>query len=255
MVKTSRLETTGFSLHLMAMGFMLADHIRYTLLPGELWLSCLGRLAFPIFAFLLAEGFRRTRSRAGYAARLAVWAALAELPFNWMIGGRWLDPSRQNVLWTFLLALGALALWERSALPCPAPVARWALAAAGAAGGWLAGQMLEADYGGWGVWTVLLFYLFPGAGMARRLGQLGGMLLIHGVLMGSAPVYIPLGPLALPVPIQIFAVAALPLIWLYRGRQGPHGRALRLLFYGFYPAHMLLLAALRAWLLYIPPAG
>ena len=53
----------------------------------------------------------------------------------------------------------------------------------------------------------------------------------------------------LPLPVQSFAVLALAPIWLYRGRQGPHGRAVRWLFYGFYPLHLLALAAAE-WLLF-----
>ena len=47
-----RLETTSMSLHIMAMIFMLCDHLWATVVPGNDWLTCIGRLTFPIFAFL-----------------------------------------------------------------------------------------------------------------------------------------------------------------------------------------------------------
>ena len=89
---------------------------------------------------------------------------------------------------------------------------------------------------------VLVFYLFRGEGWQQRLSQLAGLLLLNGALLAGQTV-----PLfGLPLPVQSFAVLALAPIWLYRGRQGPHGRAVRWLFYGFYPAHLLVLAAAAA---------
>ena len=106
-------------------------------------------------------------------------------------------------------------------------------------GGFLAGTAFLVDYFGPGVWMVLVFCLFRGGGWRQRLGQLACLLLLNGWLLAGQTVS--LGGLALP--IQAFAVLALPFIRLYRVRQGPHGRAVRWLFYGFYPVHQLVLAA------------
>lgn len=235
-------ELTSFGLHLLAMGLMLCDHVCLALMPGRLWMTCVGRLAFPIFAFLVAEGFVRTRSRARYARRLLVFALVSEVPFDLLAAGRPVYPLRQNVLWTFLIALGCMQLleWTKSD---PRPAARLVLSAGAVLGGFLAGTAFMVDYFGSGVWTVLVFYFFRGDDWRQRLGQLLCLLFLNGWLLAGQTVL--LGGLALP--IQAFAVLALPFIWLYRGRQGPHGRTVRWLFYGFYPAHLLVLAAAAAF--------
>ena len=231
-------ELTSFDLHLLAMGLMLCDHIRLALMPDRLWMTCVGRLAFPIFAFLVAEGFVRTRSRARYARRLLIFAIVSEVPFDLLAAGRLVYPLRQNVLWTFLIALGCMQLleWAKSD---PRPAARFVLSAGAVLGGFLAGTAFMVDYFGPGVWTVLVFYFFRGDDWRQRLGQLLCLLFLNGWLLAGQTVL----PGGLALPIQAFAVLALPFIWLYRGRQGPHGRAVRWLFYGFYPAHLLVLAA------------
>lgn len=237
-----RPELTSFGLHLLAMGLMLCDHICLALMPDRVWMTCVGRLAFPIFAFLVAEGFVRTRSRARYARRLLIFALVSEVPFDLLAAGRPVYPFHQNVLWTFLIALGCMQLLEWAKAD-PRPAARLVVSAGAVLGGFLAGTAFMVDYFGPGVWTVLVFYFFRGDGWRQRLGQLLCLLLLNGWLLAGQTVL--LGGLALP--IQAFAVLALPFIWLYRGRQGPHGRTVRWLFYGFYPAHLLVLTAAAAF--------
>lgn len=235
-------ELTSFDLHLLAMGLMLCDHICLALMPDRLWMTCVGRLAFPIFAFLVAEGFVRTRSRARYARRLLIFAIVSEVPFDLLAAGRLVYPLRQNVLWTFLIALGCMQLLEWAKADSR-PAARLVVSAGTVLVGFLAGTAFMVDYFGPGVWTVLVFYFFRGDGWRQRLGQLLCLLFLNGWLLAGQTVL----PGGLALPIQAFAVLALPFIWLYRGRQGPHGRAVRWLFYGFYPAHLLVLAAAAAF--------
>ncbi len=102
------------TLRCVAAGTMFIDHIGVALFPGVLWLRCVGRLAFPIFAFFLAEGFRLTHSRKRYLQRLVLFALLAELPFDRMTGKQWVDWSGQNVLWTLALGLCAMACVQQA---------------------------------------------------------------------------------------------------------------------------------------------
>ena len=83
-------------LHIIAMTFMLMDHLWATLLPAQDWLTCVGRLAFPIFAFMAVEGYFHTHSFKKYILRLLLFAVLSEIPFDLMYGGTWFYPFLWN---------------------------------------------------------------------------------------------------------------------------------------------------------------
>ena len=130
------------TLRCVAAGTMFIDHIGVALFPGVLWLRCVGRLAFPIFAFFLAEGFRLTHSRKRYLQRLVLFALLAELPFDRMTGKQWVDWSGQNVLWTLALGLCAMACVQRAPREPGLPSLAWLSAAAGCC---LLGELLNSN--------------------------------------------------------------------------------------------------------------
>ena len=195
----------GGALKLIAAALMLTDHVGSILLPQVLILRCIGRLAFPVFAFFIAEGYARTHNFWKYLLRMAVVAAIAEVPFDLTGGSIW-DPDRQNVLLTFCIALLALRGLDE--------LRRWdgAVRYLGAAAGFAAGQLLRVDYGGWGVLTVALFYLCRD-GKYAKLWLLAGMAALNGVCIGSMKAAI----FGAEVPIQVLAVLALPLIWTLEG--------------------------------------
>lgn len=225
----------GGALKGIAAALMLTDHVGAILLPEVLALRCVGRLAFPIFAFFIAEGYAHTRDFGRYSRRLAILAVVSELPFN-LENGAVFDPARQNVLWTFCLAL--LTLRGLEALGRERGFGRWAGCGSVLAAGFAAGELLRTDYGGWGVVTVALLYLCRD-GKYAKLWLLLAMAAVNGLGMGSLTMPVFGGEMS----IQIFAVAALPVIWLYNGQAGPKG--LRRAFYVFYPAHLLVLEGIR----------
>lgn len=219
----------------IAAALMLTDHVGAILLPEVPVLRCVGRLAFPIFAFFIAEGYAHTRDFGRYFRRLAILAVVSEIPFN-LENGAVFDLTRQNVLFTFCLAL--LTLRGLEALGRERGFGRWAGCGLVLAAGFAAGELLRTDYGGWGVVTVALLYLCRD-GKYAKLWLLLAMAAVNGLGMGSLTMPVFGGE----IPIQIFAVAALPVIWLYNGQAGPKG--LRRAFYVFYPAHLLVLEGIR----------
>ena len=106
------IDLSAAALHIIAMALMLMDHLWATLLPAQDWLTCAGRLAFPIFAFMAVEGYFHTRNLKRYALRLLLFALLSEVPFDLIYGGTWFYPVHQNVIWTLLLGLLGVHLME-----------------------------------------------------------------------------------------------------------------------------------------------
>ncbi|MBQ2453108.1 MAG: hypothetical protein II497_01520, partial [Lachnospiraceae bacterium] len=96
---------TGTALKLIAVVSMLIDHTGDVLFPGQLWLRYIGRLAFPIYCFLIVEGFIHTRNVMKYMARLLVFGIVSEIPFDLAFFGEISYPGYQNVFWTLLLGL------------------------------------------------------------------------------------------------------------------------------------------------------
>ena len=156
-----RFETTSATLHILAMAFMLCDHLWGTIVSGNEWLTCIGRLALPIFAFLLVEGYFHTKNLKKYAGRLFIFALISEIPFNLMMGGSIFFPIHQNILFSFLIALGLIFLNEKAkangkiSLRILTGVCTVILGA-------VFGRLTMVDFYHAGILTVLVFYFFRG---------------------------------------------------------------------------------------------
>lgn len=185
-------------------------------------LRLIGRLAFPIYCFLLVEGFTHTHSRARYALRLTAFALLSEVPFDAAFFRTLCTPYYQNVYFTLLLGLVCLMLLQR----CEGDGFLRALARVGAVllcGG--AALLLHTDYDFFGVAFIALLYLLRGR---PRLCTAAGCLALAWEV--TAP------------------LAFLP-IRAYNGRRGRCPAWEQYAFYLFYPAHLTLLALITNFLL------
>lgn len=239
-------DLSSAGLHILGMGFMLCDHLWATIVPGNDWLTMVGRLAFPIFAFLITEGYFHTRDLKRYALRLLAGALISEIPFNLMAHGSVLYPFHQNVLWTFLLGLGMIHLNQRAK---DFPLWRRVLRGVSTAAlGMLLGTVLMVDYFGAGVAMVLVFYFFRQRNWLSLAGQVILLYWLNAEVLSGLYFEVTVFGRTIPVVQQSLAMLALIPIWLYRGRRGHHSRAFQWFCYGFYPGHMLLLWLVRQFL-------
>ena len=244
MEKHRTFEITSAGLHVLAMVLMLCDHLWGTIVPGNDWLTCLGRLAFPIFAFMIVEGYFHTKNLKKYILRLLIGAIISEIPFNLALGSNWFYPIHQNVLWTFLIAILLIHRPEK-ARASGKMWRRLLTAAATVALGTVLGLLTFVDYHHAGVLTVLVFYFCRGRKWQHFLAQLLCLWYINVEILSGIGYELEIFGHSFFLARQALALLALIPIWLYRGRQGHHSKSFQYFCYGFYPAHLLLLAFLK----------
>ena len=233
---------TSNMLRTIAVLLMLSDHIWATAMSFGDWMTYIGRMAFPIFAFQIAEGFVHTKNFKKYALRLLGFAIVTEIPFNFFYSSRFFNPYHQNVLFTLLLGLLAIKVIDgikkdRSGKNIALSVLYLLLILSASVIGFV-------DYGHLGMLTVVMFYLmrdFPFA----WLGQLVGMILLNITFFEGLVFPVEILGKTFEIPSQGFAVFALIPIWLYGGRKGKSSKALQYGFYAFYPVHMLVLYLIK----------
>ena len=232
-------ETTSAILHGMAMLFMLCDHLWATSMMDGDWLTCVGRIAFPIFAFLFVEGYHHTGNLAKDTLRMFLCAILSEIPFDLVVSGRVFYPFHQNVLWTFLISMGLIRLNEL--VKGRTRLVRGLTAAGTLILGYILGIVTMVDYYHAGILTVLAFYFFHGRKWWCYAGQLLSLAYINLEVLGGLGYEVTVFGETLFLPQQGLALLALIPIWLYRGRQGHHSKPFRYFCYAFYPLHLLVL--------------
>lgn len=243
-------DVSTATLHILAMLFMLSDHSWATVLPGNDWMTCVGRVAYPIFAFMIVEGFHHTKNLKRYAMRMFVFALISEIPFDLMYSGLAFYPFHQNVMWTFLISLGAMWLLER----VKKQGVLWKtilLSVLIVLGSFLLGTIAMVDYYGTGVLMVLTFYFFRGKKWWCYLGQFAVMYWINMDLLAGLCYIVTIFGHKVELVQQGFALLAFIPIWLYQGRQGYHSKWFQYFCYAFYPVHMLLLFVIQQWTLFL----
>ena len=242
-----RFDLSSAALHVIGMVLMLMDHTWATIATDHAWLTWAGRIAFPIFAFLTAEGYFRTKNFKGYLGRMILFAVLSEIPFNLMMSGgsKFFYPLHQNVLFTFVIALLMMRVLDNARekfrkKPALIMFASGAILLVGM----LLGNFLFVDFYGAGVVTVLIFYFFHDRKWWAFLLQLICLYYVNTEMIGGLTIPTVLFGEPIEIYQQWTALLALIPIWLYRGRKGSESILFRFGCYFFYPAHILLLVAL-----------
>lgn len=244
MKRNFKIETTSMSLHIMAMIFMLCDHLWGTIVPGNDWLTCIGRIAFPIFAFMIVEGYFHTSNLKKYVRRLLLFAFLSEIPFNLAMGSRVFYPVHQNVLWSFLIAIGFI-YWNEKARMTGKVWKQILVGVCTVILGYIIGLITMVDFYHAGILTVLVFYFFRQKKWWSYLGQFVFLWYINAEMLGGFGYELQLGGNTYFLARQSLALLALIPIWMYRGKQGYHSKWLQYVYYAFYPLHLLILGILK----------
>lgn len=196
--------------------FRWADQI-YLLLRG------IGRSAFPIFCFVLVEGFLHTKSRIKYMLRLMLFAILSELPFDLALQDSYWEIGSQNVFWTLLI--GFLVLWAIEKLRSMHQydvVFRYSASFVVGMVAMLFAELLKTDYSAFGVLLIWVLY-------ELRESRLSACVAGYLCLIWEA-----------------WCFPAFLFIYFYNGERG---KGLKYFFYSFYPLHLLVLYGVRLFVL------
>ena len=226
------IRLSGSALKVIAVLSMVADHSAYYLMEHGMFIyevmRCFGRIAFPVFAFLIAEGFRHTRNRMKYFLQLLVFAVISEVPWYLLNGA----DGTHNVLFTLVLGVMALAAFEtlkKDGILCGAVI----LSIAGFA------TWFGVDYEWRGILKMVVFYLFgnvsnPSFPSGRKAQIICSFpLMMHYGIVG--------------------ALLACLVIACYNGTRGfIHGQVVKYGFYAFYPVHLILLFYIISMLKTLP---
>lgn len=185
-------------------------------------LRVIGRIAFPIYCYLLVEGFFHTKNVWKYLRNLLLFAAISEIPFNMAVFGHVFYPQGQNVYFSLVLGICAMLLLRRfDGFRIRALLAQGAVIAVFL----FLGEYLEVDYHWKGIAFMILFYYLRKLRVREEVTA----------VVGAAA-------FAVYEPAAVFAF--LP-IYLYNGTRG---RQAKYVFYAIYPLHLLLFGVLRFWL-------
>lgn len=210
---------SGSALKIIAVVSMIIDHCAYYLMDGNTMaydvMRCFGRIAFPVFAFLVAEGFAHTRNRMRYFLSLLLFAAVSEVPWYLLNGA----DGTHNVMFTLALGVSALAAFERLRGHRALVIAAILLAT-------LSAEVSGLDYGWRGIVVILIFHLFKSKKyyQSARLLQLAFAFpfMLHYGIIG--------------------ALLACSVILLYDGTRGIiRGKVAKYGFYAIYPVHLIII--------------
>lgn len=217
---------SGNALKLIAAASMLIDHIGLLFFPGNVTFRIVGRLAYPIFAYMIAQGCCYTRNKTRYFLQIFSLAAVCQLVYYLVDGSLYF-----SILVTFSLSILVIYAMQYARKKGNAG---FLLLAAAVAGVWLLNRYLTIDYGFWGSMVPVFAALFMERGRDTKWKTLlstgVGLLILALDLKG----------------IQIWSLAALPVLALYNGQRGK--LPMKYFFYIFYPLHLAVLQGI-AWIL------
>ena len=188
---------------------------QYLLYQFYSYMRYIGRLGFPIFCFLLVEGFMHTHSKAKYAMRLGLFALISEIPFDLAFNGKVLEFNYQNVFFT--LFIGLLVMIAIEWVTKKETIAKWLkviLSIVLIAAGMLLAYFLKTDYSAIGIVCIMVLFLLRNHRTAQILA--GALSFVWEL---TAPIAF--------VPIALY--------------NGTRGLKMKYFFYIFYPAHLLIL--------------
>ena len=217
----------AFALKMIAIIAMTIDHVGVLLYPDALWLRVIGRLAMPIMAFLIVEGYHNTTNLKRYLLRLLIFALIAQPVY------RLAFPHGLNVLFDLLTGLCLIWLADRIRLPW---VTYLLIVLAG-----IIGIAIELDWWHLGLLLIFIFHKTRGR-FKSTVSILSALLVVNFFVFAIVTAYTGEDSYVIINAINLGSILALPILFLYNGLRGFD---YRYFFYAYYPLHLLILCGIR----------
>lgn len=225
----------SFQIKILAIVSMTIAHVGLFFFENPLWMYAFGRLAFPLFAWLLANGAIHTKNTKKYAVRLLIFGLISQIPF--VMANRTVDPNYWglNIMFTLFLGLLAINTTKNKTLPLKFFILFLFFCT---------GYILQVDYGGMGILCIAAFYYFFNSKIKLLISQ---FLIIVGINITLLLNLVSQNANTLVNPLYFlpYGVFALIPIFLYNSQQG---RKMKYLFYAFYPLHYVVILLLLHYL-------
>ena len=234
---------SSFTLRLIGFVFTFIDCIYISGL-GRNWMASMRWAAFPIFAYLLTEGYEKTTSRQLYLRRLALFTVIAEVPYDLLFFAQPVRWQSQSVMLTLLI--GYIAVWLTDIIRRKVDNLVVSILTIIAVT-WGASELAEYTHSyfyKYGIIIIMLFYVANHVPY-KKLPEAALFIYLALMIETEYAFSLRLGGYMYEIPRQIFSILALVFIWMYNGERGPKGIAYRLGFYLVYPLMMLLIVLVR----------
>lgn len=207
-----------FLLKSIALITMITDHYGAIFHPNIILYRIIGRLAFPIYAFLLVEGYTHTRNIKKYGIRLLLFAFISEIPFDFAFYNE-INFNHQNIFFTLTIGLAIMYFLDnkdRYSLSTPLVIGI----------GLILSMIMAVDYNYIGIIYILSFYYMKNLKPGEKLLKAGGIIFLTNIISTTS--------------LQQFSLLSLPILYLYNGKLGPKNRFLQFIFYLSYPLHLII---------------
>ena len=222
---------SSFSLKIIALISMLCDHIGLAFLNSNLFLKIIGRISFPIFAFQISEGYKYTKNINKYFLRLLCFAIISQIPFMFFFSSINQPIFKLNIFFTLILGLLSITFYETiknkysNKILSIIPVLFFVTLS----------QILNCDYGWFGVTIIFLFHIFKENKLMMNISIL--IVIIMKYLINYIQV-----PHIYQLYLMIGTASSLLFINLYNNKKGKN---IKYLLYIFYPLHLIILALIK----------
>ncbi|MEA2007267.1 MAG: TraX family protein [Patescibacteria group bacterium] len=193
---------------------MLVDHVGLILFPQVQIFRAIGRLAFPVFAFAISDGYRYTSNLKKYFFRLLIFAVVSQIPFMLAI-----NPWKLNVIFTLVLSLAVLHFFSKKNYIVVIILVTVSV-------------IIPMDFGIYGALAASIFYFFKNKN--HQIGAFVLLTIVHVTILGWA--------------LQLLSIFGVLIILFFPDRM-PKVQLPRYFFYWFYPVHLLLLFVIKQYLM------